>query len=295
MWVQLRRSARTHVASVKGVAWTLFLFTYTDYKTIFFPVTAFACVAAPVQSYTRLLHGVIWIWLNLLQCNSSNQYKSAEEDALNRPWRPLPSGRISRSQASKLRWSLVPICIGFSACYGWDVVLANAFLTLTTIMYDELGFAGHWLGKNFCNIFGYVTFEIGATKIIGTSTALDYTAMISILYSALVIFTTIQTQDFPDVIGDSALGRVTIPIKYPEASRKFTFVAMIAWSVFFSSTWALGTLSSLIFCVLGAYVGSRIYLLRTVQDDKRSYVIYNVWLLIAHLLPAQTRWNVLPF
>ena len=36
------------------------------------------------------------------------------------------------------------------------------------LIYDEVGLAGHWVGKNLCNVFGYLTFEIGATKIMGT-------------------------------------------------------------------------------------------------------------------------------
>ena len=42
-------------------------------------------------------------------------------------------------------------------------------LVVTTVMYDELGAASHIIGKNFCNIGGYASFEIGATTIIGLS------------------------------------------------------------------------------------------------------------------------------
>lgn len=129
--------------------------------------SVFACVSAPVHSFVRFLHAVLWIWLHLLQCNVSNQYRSVLEDAVNRPWRPLPSRLISVEHACILRWLLVPLCIGTSLCYGWDVALASACLTLTTVCYDELGLAGHFLGKNLCNVPGYVSFEIGATKIMG--------------------------------------------------------------------------------------------------------------------------------
>ncbi len=42
-------------------------------------------------------------------------------------------------------------------------------LVATTFIYDELGAASHIIGKNFCNIGGYASFEIGATTIIGLS------------------------------------------------------------------------------------------------------------------------------
>jgi hypothetical protein len=42
-------------------------------------------------------------------------------------------------------------------------------LVATTFIYDELGAASHIVGKNFCNIGGYTSFEVGATLIIGMS------------------------------------------------------------------------------------------------------------------------------
>ncbi|KAI0948591.1 hypothetical protein AcW1_005399 [Taiwanofungus camphoratus] len=272
---------------------TLILFTYTDYKTIVLPVSVFACVSAPVHSFVRFLHAVLWIWLHLLQCNVSNQYRSVLEDAVNRPWRPLPSRLISVEHACILRWLLVPLCIGTSLCYGWDVALASACLTLTTVCYDELGLAGHFLGKNLCNVPGYVSFEIGATKIMGSTTNLDFIALESILCSAMVIFTTIQTQDFPDVAGDRALGRVTLPILCPEGSRHFTTCVLLFWSGFLSYAWSIGLLSSAVLISLGIWVAYRYYRFRKVEEDKKSYLIYNIWLLFVHSLAAHARWNLM--
>jgi len=145
-------------------------------------------VSAPVHSVAHIIHGLMWIWrvvyfghltfapqliwmwicrIHLLQCNTSNQSRSREEDAVNRPWRPIPSGRISERSVFFLRLGLVPFCIGLSAIYGWDVALTSALLTVTTIVYDEFSLAGHWVGKNACNILGYTSFEIGATKVMG--------------------------------------------------------------------------------------------------------------------------------
>lgn len=177
--------SRPVLDSIANALHILFLFTYTDFKTIVFPVvswtlcrelprtdcsprkTAFACVAAPIQHPKGLLDALAWIWLHLLQCNVSNQYKSVSEDVVNRPWRPLPSGRISANAARWLRWSLIPICLAVSARHGKEVVLASATLTVTTLLYDEAGLAGHFIGKSLCAVPGYVTFEVGATRILG--------------------------------------------------------------------------------------------------------------------------------
>jgi hypothetical protein len=40
-------------------------------------------------------------------------------------------------------------------------------LTLTTIIYDEFGASGHWLGKNMSGVSGYTTFELGSSMLMG--------------------------------------------------------------------------------------------------------------------------------
>ena len=167
---------------------TAILFTWTDYKTIFIPVvrcgtvgsgaaindgsiylqTTFGCATAPVQSMWHLAQGCMWIWLHLLLCNVSNQATSKAEDTVNRPWRPLPSGRVSDRQIKALRIAMIALCVGWSlAFYGTSMLLVTLGLVLTTFAYDEMAFASHPVGKNFCNIWGYVSFETAAVRIMG--------------------------------------------------------------------------------------------------------------------------------
>ena len=130
--------------------------------------SAFACATAPLHSFHRLLPALIWVWVHQFMCNVSNQARTRLEDALNKPWRPLPAGRITEPQALVLRWVTVAAAFGCSALHGGDLMLTTLGLFLTTFAYDELGLAGHHVGKSFCNIGGYTTFEIGATKLMGT-------------------------------------------------------------------------------------------------------------------------------
>lgn len=129
----------------------------------------FACSTAPIHSVANLLHGGTWIWMHLLMCNVSNQLRGEKEDAVNRPWRPLPSTRMTKRQATALRWFTVASCLLYSSAYGHRVVYVTVGLFFTTYAYDDLGFSQSPLGKNFCNVGGYATFEIGATKIMGKS------------------------------------------------------------------------------------------------------------------------------
>lgn len=110
----------------------------------------------------------------------------------------------------------------------------------------------------------------------GQTSNLDTTALQALLCSASIILTTIQAQDFADVVGDANIGRVTFPIYAPSFSRVFTLVAMIAWSVFLSTHWCLGYWGRIFFCCLGAMIGLRYYFLRESEQDSRSYLYFNV-------------------
>jgi len=120
-----------------------------------------------VQSFSGLLQCCVWVWFHLLLCNVSNQARSCKEDKVNHPWRPLPSQRISESQAVALRWSTVVFCLLLSSIYDQDLVLTTLGLVATTFTYDELGASGNVVGKALCTAGGYVSFEVGATTIIG--------------------------------------------------------------------------------------------------------------------------------
>ena len=92
-----------------------------------------------------------------------------------------------------------------------------------------------------------------------------------------MIFTTIQTQDFKDVDGDILVGRQTLPILLPTASRLTTSLLVPLWSLFFAYCYpAASPAVSRAAVMLGAVVGTRFWFERTRDGDKRSYLLYNV-------------------
>ncbi|KAI0644107.1 hypothetical protein C8Q79DRAFT_129844 [Trametes meyenii] len=269
---------------------TAIKFTADDFKTILLPVAALACATAPLSSVTNLVNGMVWLWLHQLLCNVSNQSRSEAEDAVNKPWRPIPSGRIGAGPAVALRWLLVAACVSYSAArHGPDVALASVTLSVTTFVYDELGLSAHHIGKSACNIGGYTALEVGATKLIGATRELDRLSVNAIWLSGAVVFTTIQAQDFPDVPGDTLQRRTTLPIYAPQFARALTTVALCAWSAVLPAFWGIPPLASAVFALFGAVIGYRFYFLRTVPDDRLSYVLYNLWLAVAHTLPLNRR------
>ena len=110
----------------------------------------------------------------------------------------------------------------------------------------------------------------------GGTNALDHTSKIAIILSAMVIFTTIQAQDFQDVAGDQASNRITFPIYAPEFSRFFTLLTIPFWSLTLCWFWNIGWSVAVVYVGLGGYVGARYYCSRSPEADKKSYIIFNV-------------------
>jgi hypothetical protein len=107
---------------------------------------------------------------------------------------------------------------------------------------------------------------------------LDFVSITAILISGILIFTVIHVQDFPDVEGDKVVGRMTFPIYAPELSRFLTLFAIVAWSIFLSWFWGVGRINKALFVSSGVYVGHRYYMCRSLEADRRSYLIFNVGL-----------------
>jgi len=105
---------------------------------------------------------------------------------------------------------------------------------------------------------------------------IDSTGCIAIALSAGIILTTIHAQDYKDVRGDAAAGRVTLPIAYPTLSRIVTAFILIAWSWGISLTWRLDYITAAFMGVLALVVGVRFVVRRDVHGDLVSAYLYNV-------------------
>ena len=264
--------------------------------------TLFAAAAAPSCSLIRLLHAILWLWIHTLQLGLANQTlpRAIAEDRINHPDRPLPAGRITVQQARTLRWMIIPLCLLLSAAYGPRTLLTSLGVALFMLAYNECGGArGHWLVRNGLNAIGYALAEAGATLVTCVSLPLrierDYsqgsnlcvsigrneseaggTMWISIAMSAGIIFTTIHVQDYKDIQGDLAAGRITLPIAYPMSSRPVTAFLLITWSWGISRTSHLDNVMEAVIGILSLVVGTSFVARTDSRADKISFYWYNV-------------------
>jgi 4-hydroxybenzoate polyprenyltransferase len=117
--------------------------------------------------------------------------------------------------------------------------------------------------------------ELTNTRL-GKTRSLDDVAKTALLCSAFIIFTTIHAQDFADVEGDRTSGRRTLPIVAPKAARTSMILLLVVWSAVLSLVWGLDRATSSAMLLLGTFVGIRYLYLHSKDDDKRSYLWYNV-------------------
>lgn len=105
---------------------------------------------------------------------------------------------------------------------------------------------------------------------------MDSIGCIAVALSAGIILTTIHTQDYKDVRGDAAAGRVTLPIAYPALSRAVTAFVLLAWSWGISLTWRLDSATAAAMGVLALIVGVSFVARRDARADVVSSYLYNV-------------------
>ena len=152
--------------------------------------------------------------------NGVNDYFDREIDAVNRPRRPIPSGRISPDRART--WSIVLFAAGSAAALfinplAFAIAAANSILLyLYARNLKVTPFAGNLA-------VGYLT---GSTFLFGGAAGGDV-GITFFLFSlaALVTLAREIEKDIEDVPGDSASGARTLPIVIGE--RRSSFLAAL--------------------------------------------------------------------
>ncbi|TGO47637.1 hypothetical protein BCON_0269g00030 [Botryotinia convoluta] len=281
--------------------YTIWLFTFSDLKTIIFPSTAFGIINALAifmeqsssspetltQKYWQLLKTIpmilFWTWINLLPFAINNQRKpdAIQEDLLNKPWRSMPSGRISPEAAKRLMFTTYIFAIITSK------ILGNALHCLTLIAlgfwYNNMRGADRcWVIRNLINAYGFICFASGAIQVaIGKDQAVSHLLGWWYCIIAGIVFSTVQIQDMYDQRGDKIRNRKTLPLVLGDAFSRWTIaVPMLIWCWLAPLLWS----SSMSGFVLPVVVGL-IITRRTEADDKRTFQLWNMWLVSVYLLP----------
>ncbi|KAI0186652.1 UbiA prenyltransferase family [Xylaria flabelliformis] len=286
---------------------TLWLFTVNDFKTTIFPNIAFAVfyslgnLASQISVFvllSRLPYVFCWTWVNLLAFTVNNQrYPGAiTEDLLNKPWRPIPAGRISSRDAQILGLLTYPLSMWTSFLVGGGLI-QSILLAVFGWVYNRPGASSRgFVVRNLLNGLGFTSFASGALDVTlerhhhGNSVLLDGNVLSWLCLLVVVILTTVHSQDLYDQAGDAASGRRTVPLVVGDSPARWSIaLGVIWWSIVSARYWSSGSVGYQLTGSLALWVAWRTLFMRTVTADRTTFLIYNGWLMSVYSLPLAAR------
>lgn len=225
---------------------TLMLFTYDQFFDTIIPGTLFSLLATfsgsslslpSLPLSTILLRAPFitsWLWLIILQFCLQNQCStgSPEEDAINKPWRPIPSNRITLANAKRLL-----IAAHFVAgAASWQLGVLAPWIAWTSFstLYNDLGGSdcSGYIRNLFCGAFFTCSFGGALAISLGDAEISKEAMWWTFLICWCVLLTTIQTQEFRDEVGDKARGRKTMVTELGRVRGLWTVYVMVSfWSL----------------------------------------------------------------
>ncbi|PYI09765.1 hypothetical protein BO78DRAFT_394663 [Aspergillus sclerotiicarbonarius CBS 121057] len=284
-----------------SIAKTIWLFTADDFTTFVVPETAFGICAAlsgplltkngspellPVLK--RIPTVMLWNWLNLFVFNLANQRfpESVEEDKINRPWRPLPAGRISTTQTRRLLLLAIPVVLGLSVYLGaWE---ETALLYTLNWTYNDLGGGDDgFVLRNVLLAIAFSQYNKGSLRV-ATRAGFEILPRTWwwIITTSAVIGTTMHIQDIKDMEGDCAKNRRTVPIVLGDGPARWSVAVPVAmWSVVCPAFWGLGVLGCVLPVGVGAAIAYRTLMLREVAADRTTWKMWTAWTGVIWMLP----------
>ncbi|KAH7303646.1 hypothetical protein B0I35DRAFT_364585 [Stachybotrys elegans] len=281
--------------------YSIWLFSASDIKTIVAPsflfsfFTALALgrfgISSPPEVLDLLYRSprtLFWIWINLMTFVINNQRRpcSILEDTYNKPWRPMPSKRLTQTQALVLVWSFHQIAIAASFYLGGT--RQCLILILLGYWYNQLGGGDDSVVvRSLINTGGYMQFTTGALEVLAGKVTLTRQLFTWQVVIAAIIFSTGYSQDMPDQRGDAKRGRRTVPLVVGDLNARWLLGTLVVfWSVFCPVHLGSSFMGYTVITFLGAVVATRFLLLTSCQDDARTFKIWNLWLAAIFTLPA---------
>ncbi|KAJ9286763.1 hypothetical protein DTO021C3_5712 [Paecilomyces variotii] len=298
-------------------SYSIWLFTFSDLKTILIPSTIFGIanslaatsyglpsLSLPPTLKSKLFYillqqtpaVLVWVWINLLPFTINNQrdISAIAEDSVNKPWRPLPSKRMTSGQAKYTMLVFYAAAQTYSLLFSGGLRQSLGLLVLGT-WYNNMGGAdSNPLVRNLINALGYLCFISGALEVaLGGGPLHFYSSqrlLLWLLVVAGIIISTVHTQDIYDQEGDAERGRRTVPLVIGDRAARWSIaVPMLVWGLFCPIFWNVHVIFASVSCALAWAVAARTLLFRNVRSDKRTFIIWNLWITTVYVMPLCAR------
>ena len=278
---------------------TFWLFTESNFTTFVLPNTAFGLLGAlsgphltsqvdvsTMQVFKRLPVVILFNWSNVLIFDFANQRgaESVREDLINKPWRPLPRGRVSSEQTRRLM--IVMIFVVLALNYLLGVWRETALLLILTWVYNDLK-GGDEVVRDFIIAVAFALYNHGSL-VLATEAHTDISdrGYIWIAIVSGVILTTMQVQDLKDQAGDRVRGRCTMPLTLGDPiSRRLIAIGVVLWSFFCAYFWSCQPIPYILISILGGFIAFRAVWKCSPAEDSRTWRLWCAWTATLYTLP----------
>ena len=148
--------------------------------------------------------------------NALNQICDFKNDSINKPRRPLPSGRMTRREAWTFMALMYAVALGLVSIVNWQTFVIYLMAALSTVAYSAppVRLKRRTFGSNAI----IALIRGGLLKVAGWAAVATVLASVEPWYigSIYVVFLlgATTTKDFADIEGDRAAGCMTLPVRY---------------------------------------------------------------------------------
>ncbi|TGO08750.1 hypothetical protein BTUL_0193g00020 [Botrytis tulipae] len=289
-------------------------FTSSDVVTFVVPNTVFGICCAlagpPLVSGDHIsVREVLWRipavvlfnWSNLLIFVLANQrlWESVTEDQLNKPWRPIPQGLVTRTEVRLALQLLIPAILAINHCFLYVGAETACILTGTWVYNDLKASDDGWIQRNFIAALAFWVYNRSSLKVAigggGSSDAvITPVGQLWVLVISGVIMTTMHVQDLKDILGDKSRGRETAPILLGERITRWTLaIPIFLWSPICALFWG-EWIASIPAILIGFYVSYRCILRSGKDEDKWTWQVWCCWTALLSLMPlGHEQWRQL--
>ncbi|KAK0671264.1 UbiA prenyltransferase family-domain-containing protein [Cercophora samala] len=289
---------------IKGVPFLIWQFTENDFPTFILPNSAFGIFGAlagprlfsdetgPTVSEVlwRVPIVILYNWYMTFIFDLANQRgaDSVEEDRINKPWRPIPSGYATMEHARILLLSSIPLAMAMNWYLG--VFFEGIWILVLVWMYNDLRGGDHML-RDPLIAAGSLGFNGGSLRLAGGvgRTVNDEGHLWTVMIAA-VILTTGYIQDLKDQVGDKLRERKSVPILIGDGLCRVVIAAFIlSWSFACAYFWRLKLWAFVVPVLLGAGIGMNGLLKRNREADYATWRTWCFWLIVLFTLPTLSR------
>ena len=142
--------------------------------------------------------------------------------------------------------------------------------------------------RNLINAAGYLSFMRGAVRVGRDAVGASFSAAGNCWLFLLgpIIFSTIHVQDIPDQEGDRVRNRRTVPLVIGDGPARWTVATLVVlWAAVCLYFWRARFWIAMALITLSISIARRMIVLRTVEDDKRTFKLWNCWVMFIFSLP----------